>query len=317
MSDFLGEDMSIQKRFPFAHTFSIVARDPNTGQMGVAVQSHWFSVGSLVTWGRAGVGVIATQAMVEVSYGPLGLGLMAEGKTASEALTCLKEKDSGKAIRQVAMIDVQGNVAVHTGERCIQSAGHKAGENYSVQANMMDNESVWPAMAEAFEKSSGTLSERLLVALEAAQFAGGDVRGKQSAAMLIVDGNKKEMEWEGVLLDLRVEDHPEPIQELRRLVTLHNAYELMNEGDACLGAGKTNEALMKYEKAASLAPQILELPFWHAVTMAEIGKVDEALPIFHQIFEADLQWKKLLQRLPEAGLFNVDRSVLDRILQLV
>lgn len=309
--------MSIQKRFPFAHTFSIVARDPNTGQMGVAVQSHWFSVGSLVTWGRAGVGVIATQAMVEVSYGPLGLGLMAEGKTASEALTCLKEKDSGKAIRQVAMIDVQGNVAVHTGERCIQSAGHKAGENYSVQANMMDNESVWPAMAEAFEKSSGTLSERLLVALEAAQFAGGDVRGKQSAAMLIVDGNKKEMEWEGVLLDLRVEDHPEPIQELRRLVTLHNAYELMNEGDACLGAGKTNEALMKYEKAASLAPQILELPFWHAVTMAEIGKVDEALPIFHQIFEADLQWKKLLQRLPEAGLFNVDRSVLDRILQLV
>lgn len=309
--------MSIQKRFPFAHTFSIVARDPNTGQMGVAVQSHWFSVGSLVTWGRAGVGVIATQAMVEVSYGPLGLGLMAEGKTASEALTYLKEKDSGKAIRQVAMIDVQGNVAVHTGERCIQSAGHKAGENYSVQANMMDNESVWPAMAEAFEKSSGSLSERLLVALEAAQFAGGDVRGKQSAAMLIVDGNKKEMEWEGVLLDLRVEDHPEPIQELRRLVTLHNAYELMNEGDACLGAGKTNEALMMYEKAASLAPQILELPFWHAVTLAEIGKVDEALPIFHQIFEADLQWKKLLQRLPEAGLFNVDRSVLDRILQLV
>jgi uncharacterized Ntn-hydrolase superfamily protein len=215
------------------------------------------------------------------------------------------------------MIDAQGDVAVHTGARCIQAAGHKAGENYSVQANMMDNESVWPAMAEAFENSSGKLSERLLVALEAAQSAGGDVRGKQSAAMLIVDGNKKEMDWEGVLLELRVEDHPEPIQELRRLVTLHNAYELMNEGDACLGVGKTNEALKVYAKAAGLAPQILELPFWQAVTLAEIGKVDESLPIFQRVFEADLQWKKLLQRLPSAGLFNVDPSVLERILQLM
>ncbi len=182
--------MSIRNRFPFAHTFSIVARDPLTGQMGVAVQSHWFSVGSLVSWGRAGVGVVATQSMVEVSYGPLGLELMVDGKTAQETLTVLKNRDSEEAIRQVAIIDAVGNVAVHTGSRCIQAAGHIAGENYSVQANMMDNNTVWPAMAEAFEKSSGKLFERLLLTLQAAQDAGGDVRGKQSAAILVVDGKK-------------------------------------------------------------------------------------------------------------------------------
>jgi len=308
--------MSPQNRFPFAHTFSIVACDPLTGQMGVAVQSHWFSVGSMVTWGRAGVGVVATQSMVEVSYGPKGLELMANGKTSRQALNILTAADQGEAIRQVAMIDALGNVAVHTGSRCIQAAGHFAGENYSVQANMMDNETVWSAMAEGFEKSSGKLAERLLFSLEAAQAAGGDVRGKQSAAILVVDGTRRHSDWEGVLMDLRVEDHPEPIEELKRLVNLHNAYESMNEGDAYLGSGNTNEALAAYEKATKLAPHILELPFWQAVTLAEIGKVEEALPIFKNVFEADLQWKKLLQRLPAAGLFNVDPSVLDQILQL-
>ncbi len=174
------------QRFPFAHTFSIVARDPKTGQMGVAVQSHWFSVGSIVTWGEAGVGVVATQSMVEPSYGPLGLTLMKAGKTPQEALTSLLASDEGRALRQVAMLDTQGRVATHTGERCIADAGHETGDGFSCQANMMANAKIWPAMAAAYRAAQGDLPHRLLSALEAGQAAGGDIRGKQSAAILIV-----------------------------------------------------------------------------------------------------------------------------------
>jgi len=298
-----------------AHTFSIVARDPETGRLGVAVQSHWFSVGSVVTWAEAGVGAVATQSLVEVSYGPLGLALMRAGKSAPEALTALLATDEGRDLRQVAMVDAQGQVAVHTGARCIAEAGHEVGDGFSVQANMMATPDVWPAMAAAYREAKGDLAERLLAALEAGQMAGGDIRGQQSAAILVVEGTSTGRLWADTVMDLRVEDHPEPIRELRRLVRLHRAYEHMNRGDERLGDGKVEEALEEYRAAAALAPHIEELPFWHAVTLADIGRLDEALPIFQRVFAANPAWATLVQRLPAAGLLRDDPEMMRRILE--
>lgn len=301
-------------RFPFAHTFSIVARDPSTGQMGAAVQSHWFSVGSLVIWGEAGVGVVATQAMVDPSYGDLGLDLMRAGRPATRALAGLLAADEGRDLRQVAMLDCHSDVAVHTGSRCIQDAGHETGDAFSVQANMMANPSIWPAMAKAYRESSGTLTARLLEALEAGQAAGGDIRGKQSAAILVVAPTSTGRPWADRLIDLRVEDHPDPILELKRLVQLHDAYEWMNTGDQKLGEGDIDAALAAYQRAADLAPAISELPFWQAVTLIELKRVDEALPILKDIFSLEPAWRILFQRLPAAGLLNTDSATLARVL---
>jgi uncharacterized Ntn-hydrolase superfamily protein len=304
-------------RFPFAHTFSIVARDPETGGLGVAVQSHWFSTGSLVTWAEAGVGAIATQSMVEVSYGPLGLDSLRSGKSASETLEKLLATDEGRDLRQVAMVDHAGCVATYTGKRCIAKAGHITGEGFTVQANMMLNDSVWPAMAEAYRASTGPLEDRLLQALVAAQSAGGDIRGQQSAAILVVEGKSSGKVWEGIRVDLRVEDHPTPIDELKRLVYVQKAYRLMNTGDDLLSKKQVAEALEAYHGAAAMLPGQIELPFWQAVTLADLGRLDEALPIFADIFRTDPNWAELLRRLPSAGLIKDDAVLLDRILGLV
>lgn len=303
-------------RFPFAHTFSIVARDPATGQMGVAVQSHWFSTGSMVTWGEAGVGVVATQSMVEVSYGPLGLEGMRHGVTPHKILDDLLAKDDGRELRQVALVDASGNVAAHTGNRCIAAAGHETGTQFSAQANMMLRNTVWHAMAESFKATGGELSLRLMAALEAAQNEGGDIRGRQSAAMLVVEGQKQSHPWQGILVDLRVDDHPEPLHELRRLLTVNKAYQSMNAGDAFLAEGKIDEAFQAYNAAAALAPEIIELPFWQAVTLAESGRVTEALPVFERVFAADENWRELLRRLPASGLLKVSEEDKNRILSL-
>jgi len=300
-----------------ACTYSIVARDAHTGQLGVAVQSHWFSVGALVCWAEAGVGAVATQAMVEVSYGPLGLERMRKGLSASQALTELLAADDGRELRQVAMVDAQGHVAVHTGTRCIAEAGHDTGEGFSVQANIMANKDVWPAMARAYREAQGDLTERLLAALDAAQAAGGDLRGKQSAAMLIASAEPSAERWKGILLELRVEDHPEPLLELRRLLNLHRAYEHMNQGDVLLGEERVDEALEQYRTAAQIAPQITELPFWHAVTLADLGRVDEALPLFRDVFGRDPNLALLVQRLPRSGLLRDDPQMMARILSSV
>jgi len=216
----------------------------------------------------------------------------------------------------VAMIDAKGNTAVHTGARCIAEAGHHVGNQYSVQANMMLKDTVWPAMAHAYETATGDLTERLMAALDAAQAEGGDIRGKQSAAMLIVDDKRSAEPWKGILVDLRVEDNPEPLTELRRLLTVQRAYEAMNRGDALLSEGKVQEAFHAYDKGAQLAPHIAELPFWQAVTLAESGKVEESLSIFKHVFDADPNWAVLLQRLPAAGLFKDDAELMKRILEL-
>jgi uncharacterized Ntn-hydrolase superfamily protein len=304
----------ILQRFPFAHTYSIIARDPSTGQMGVAVQSHWFSVGSLVTWGEAGVGVVATQAMVDPNYGPLGLQLMRAGLTAAQALQALLAADEGRDLRQVAMLDTHGNVAAHTGARCLFAAGHETGDNFSTQANMMVNADIWPAMASAFRRTPGDLTDRLLAALEAGQSAGGDIRGQQSAAILVVQPVSTGRSWADRVMELRVEDHPTPIAELKRLTVLQRAYDLMNRGDEQLGTGKTEEALQSYKTAAALAPDQIEMPFWHAVTLAGLGRIDEAIPIFREVFQFNPSWKELARRLVSTGFMAVEPIVLERIL---
>ncbi len=297
------------------HTYSIVARDEKSGQFGAAVQSHWFNVGSLCPWVEAGVGAVATQSSVKVSYGPQGLKLMREGKSAQEALAALLAEDDGRENRQVAMVDAQGNVAVHTGTHCIAKAGHVAGKGFSVQANMMKEASVWPAMAEAFQNSRGNLAERMLAALQAAQAQGGDIRGKQSAAMLVADGIRSDEPYEHILLDLRVDDHPEPLVELERLLRIQCAYEHMNKGDEFLVKNEMTEAMKQYSMGADLAPTIDELPFWQAVTMAANGHLQEALPIFHSVFSKNRDWAEALRRLPAAGFMPDDQDMLDTILQ--
>ena len=298
-------------------TFSIVARDPQTGQLGVAVQSHWFSVGATVAWAEAGVGAVATQALAEVSYGPLGLSLMQGGKPAPAALAALLTSDEGMATRQVAMVDSAGRVVVHTGARCMDYAGHEMGEGFSCQANMMHNPTIWKAMAEAYRTAQGPLAERLVCALEAGQAAGGDIRGQQSAAILVVSGTSSRRPWVDRLVELRVEDHPQPILELRRLVRIHNAYDYMSAGDGYLGNGQIELALDAYRTADAIAPEIAEIQFWHAVTLADMDRLAEALPIFKQVFLSSSNWAELLKRLPSAGMIKVNPETLQRILALL
>ena len=296
------------------HTFSIVARDSVTGDMGVAVQSHWFSVGSVVPWARAGVGAVATQSLVLMSYGPLGLDLMEQGMSAREALEKLVEEDAHSAVRQVAMVDAEGNTAAHTGDSCIAFASHHTGNGYSVQANMMLTDKVVPAMAKAYETAQGDLAERMLSALEAAQQAGGDIRGRQSAAILIVRGTATEEPWSDVIMDLRVEDSPQPIEELRRVVTLHRAYEFENLGDEAMTENDLKAAMDAYGEAAKLAPESLELAFWKGVSLFNMGHDAEALTILKTVVARDANWKELLKRLPGAGLLTVGKDRLDKVL---
>ena len=300
---------------PLAHTYSIVAIDEETGAMGVAVQSHWFATGTLVTWGEAGVGVIATQSFVNPEFGPNGLAMLKEGMTAKQVLDKLIAEDEGRAVRQLAVLDKNGNVAAHTGKDCIQAAGHIEGKGFSVQANLMDNDKVWPAMAKSMEKSKGQpLAERLLMAMEAAQKEGGDIRGKQSAAILVVAAKNTGKTWVDRKVDLRIDDHPEPLKEMRRLLRVHQAYGHMNAGDLAIEKGEIEKAMEEYSAAEAMFPNNLEMQYWHAITLSNIGKVDEALPMFKKIFKKDKNWLKLTPRLTQNGLLTVSKEDLDRIL---
>ncbi|HEX7771501.1 MAG TPA: DUF1028 domain-containing protein [Pyrinomonadaceae bacterium] len=298
------------------HTFSIVARDPDTGELGVAVQSHWFSVGPIVAWAEAGVGAVATQSFVDPSYGKNGLELMRGGKSAPDALKELLAKDEGREVRQVAMIDAQGRVDAWTGKNDIQAAGHIVGKNFSVQANLMLNDKVWPAMARAFESAKGDLADRMLAALDAAQAAGGDIRGKQSAALLVVTGKPTGMAWKDRTFDLRVDDSAEPLVELRRLVKLQRAYNHMNAGDLAVEKKDNEGALREYGAAEKLVPDNAEMIYWHAVALVNMGRVDESLPLFRRVFAMDKNWITLTPRLPKSGLLPDDPKLIERIVSV-
>ena len=298
------------------HTYSIVARDPDTGELGVAVQSHWFSVGSIVAWAEAGVGAVATQSFVDPSYGKNGLDLMRAGKSAPDTLKELLGKDNAKEVRQVAMIDAQGRVEAWTGRNDIQAAGHIVGKNFSVQANLMLNDKVWPAMARAFENTKGDLAERMLAALDAAQAAGGDIRGRQSAALIVVTGKPTGLAWKDRTFDLRVDDSPEPLQELRRLVKLQRAYNHMNAGDLAVEKKDNEGALREYSAAEKLVPDNAEMIYWHAVALVNMGRVDESLPLFRKVFAMDKNWITLTPRLPKSGLLPDDPKIIEKIVSV-
>ena len=298
------------------HTYSIVAFDKSTGELGVAVQSHWFSVGSVVPWVEAGVGAVATQSFVEPSYGPLGLELMRAGKSAEDSLAALLKADKNEASRQVGMVDARGKAVAHTGKNCIPEAGHFIGDGFSCQANLMLKNTVWKAMARAFETTKGELVDRLLAALEAAEQEGGDIRGKQSAAVIVVKGKSSGVWWKDRIYDLRIEDHPNPVPELKRLIRLNKAYNHMNKGDEFLTENKVAEAVKEYTKGMEIYPDNPEMIFWPAVTMASSGKVEESLPLFSKVFAMDPNWTVLLPRLPKVGQFPDDKKLIRKILAL-
>ena len=300
---------------PLAHTYSIVARDPQTGEMGVAVQSHWFSVGSIVAWGEAGVGVVATQSFVNPSFGPRGLELLKKGMTAQEVVELLISTDEGREMRQLAIVDSKGNSFAYTGSKCIPEAGHFVGDGYSVQANMMLNNTVWSAMSKAFENTKAPLAERLVAALEAAQNEGGDIRGKQSACLLVVKGDATGNLWEDRLIDLRVEDNPNPVDEIKRLLKVYRAYEHMNKGDLAVEKNDMKLAMEEYNAAMQIFPENFEMKYWTAVTLANTGNIDKSLPMFKEIFSKDANWKELTKRLPAVGLLKVDQKNLKFILE--
>lgn len=322
-------------------TFSIVARDSIAGQIGVAVQSHWFAVGQIVPWAEAGVGGVATQSFVDPAYGKLGLDLLRAGKSAPEALRALLHGDAACQVRQVAMIDTKGIVATFTGSRDIIAAGGIAGNqsasthiqcgesggtlslgrNFAVQANLMANDKIWPAMAKSFAESKGDLADRMLAALDAAQAVGGDIRGRQSAALVVVNPTGTGKPWQDRLFDVRVDDHAEPLAELRRLVAVHRAYNHMNAGDLAVEHGDNALALREYsaaERIAATTPSIprsrhAEMIYWHAVALVNMKRVEESLPLFARAFELQPSWRELTARLPHSGLLPNDSALIKRI----
>jgi uncharacterized Ntn-hydrolase superfamily protein len=323
------------------NTFSIVARDPETGQMGVAVQSHWFAVGQIVPWAEAGVGAVATQSFVDPSYGKLGLDLLRAGKSAPATLRALLGGDGSCEVRQVGIVDMSGVVATFTGARDIIAAGGIAahatgsdtvtcgaaggklsvGRDFAVQANLMANDTVWPAMAKAFGEAKGDLAARMLAALDAAQAAGGDIRGKQSAALIVVNAKSTGRAWQDKLFDVRVDDDPQPLAELRRLVALQRAYNHMNAGDLAVEHKDNEAALREYKAAEEIASSTAGIPqsrhaemiYWHAVALANMQRVDESLPLFARAFQLEPSWRELTPRLVRAGLLPDDAKSLERI----
>ena len=312
--DSLGQSNPYSDKF--AHTYSIVAKDVKTGEMAVGVQSHWFSVGTLVSWGKSGVGVVATQSFVNPSYGPRGLELMESGLAAKYTLKKLTDEDEGRNYRQAAMLDINGSVDAFTGESCIESAGHYVGENFSVQANMMLNDKVIPSMKKAFLESTNLpIAERIIKVFEAAESVGGDIRGKQSAAIIVVGAKKTKNIWQDKKIDLRVDDSNDPIKEIKRLLKVHRAYEHMNKGDLAIEENDMDKALIEYGKAQSLFPKNNEMSFWKAIALLNNGKNEDAKEIFKQVFKDNPKWRILIYRLPKSGLISMTVKELDLFLR--
>lgn len=307
-----AEEKPIVPVHPVA-TYSIIAFDTLTGEFGAAVQSHYFKVADVI-WLEPGIGAVATQSLVDFAYGPLGLEMMKKGKSAKLALEGLLASDPDNQVRQVAMIDRNLVIAAHTGAKCISEAGHQIGKNYSVQANLMRNNTVWGAMAKAFEETPGDIAEKMMAALEAAENEGGDIRGMQSAAMVVVTGKPTGLPWRDRNVDIRVDDSPQPLVELRRLLNISRAYRHMDKGDEFITAKDFEKANAEYARAAELAPGNPEILFWHAVTLVTAGEIERSLPIFKEVFQADSSWRTLVPRLVNSDLLPNDKKLIERIM---
>jgi len=290
----------------YVHTYSIIGYDMETGYMGGAVQSHYFCVGSGVLRAEAGVGVVATQSLVNFEIGRSGLHLLSLGYSPERALETLLASDGGREHRQAAFLDSSGRFSVHTGTRCIREAGHSLGTSCSTHANMMKHATVPEAMKEAFEASAGSpLDERLFSALQAAQKEGGDIRGMQSAAMVIVSIEKTGSPETDTPVDLRVDDHPEPLRELARLMSLRKAYDYMDRADKAIEQGLTDRAMGFYARAEELWGDNPKMRYWHGVTLADLGRIDKAAAIPGPVFRENPDWLELTRRLPESGLVSL------------
>ena len=283
-----------------------MARDKSTGELGVAVQSHYFQVGPVVPWAIAGVGAVATQSQVNISFGPLGLDYMQAGYTAEQALKALLAGDTEPESRQVALVDASGNVAVHTGDRCIPAAGHRSGDGFSCQANLMEKDTVWGAMFDAYSSTNAPLAERMMAALEAAEKEGGDIRGRQSAAMLVVTGKPTGHSWEDRVIDLRVEDAADPLAELRRLLRIRRAYQALNEWERLAQAKDEKGAESVLQNAIEMAPDMVEIPFWGGLTMVEAGQVDAGCELMMRAVRKDRRWIETVNRLVAAGRITAE-----------
>lgn len=289
-----------------AVTYSIVARDPTTGALGIAAQSHWLAVGATVTWAQAGVGVVATQSYTDPAYGPTGLALLRVGRSPHDALEALIGADTHRERRQVALVDAGGEVAVHTGDECIPAAGHRIADGVGAQANMMSEVGVWDRMVDAYHaQPEEPLAERLVAALRGAEAAGGDIRGAQSAALLVVDPEWGQ-DWPDTAVNLRVDDHPAPTTELARLLQLHRAYEHLYRGRNALEQGDHDAASAAYTAASHLAPENEEIAFWRAVALARAGGLDGAADLLGPVLVREPAWRELLLRLPAAGLLGAE-----------
>lgn len=300
-----------------AHTFSIVARDEKTGDMAVGVQSHWFGVGTSVPWAEAGVGAIATQSLTQKSFGIRGLALLKAGKTAQEALDILLSDDPNREERQVGIVDSKGNVANFTGKKCMAFAGEVRGRDYAVQSNMMGTDQVPAAMSQAFEATANLpLAERMLAAMKAAQKAGGDIRGQQAAAILVVKGQATGKPWDdNHLVDLRVEDNPKAMEELERLLRTFRAYEQMDNGYAALEKNDRESALRMFEAAMRLSPENLEIQYWTAIESANGGDLKKAASLLEGIYTKDPVWRELTQRVHKAGILKIKDDDLNLLLK--
>ncbi len=297
------------------NTYSIIAVDKEYGEIGIAVQSHWFSVGTSVAWIRAGTGAVATQSFINPSFGPIGFTLLEQGYTPEETIQELLKNDDGYQARQVAVINKVGEASAFTGTSCFRHAGHYVGPNYSVQANLMSSEKVWSAMSETFENSKGHLAERLLSCLEAAQAQGGDIRGKQSANLKIARLFATGKEWEDNMIDLRIDDHPEPLKEMKRLLTLFRAYEHMDKGEKAIELNDKKQAEEEYSQALNLCPDNLEIRFWHTISKIDTIQDHSVEKELHSIFERDNRWAIMLERLAETGMVQLDDERLSRLIK--
>lgn len=298
-------------------TYSIVARDAATGQIGVAVQSHWFAVGRVAPWALAGVGAVATQANVDPIYGGQGLALMEQGYSAPAALKHLLAQDDHAQLRQVGMVDASGRSQAFTSEKTVPYAEHLCGENYAVQANMETNPGVPDAMLKAFRQTQNAkkhdLADALVAALQAAEKAGGDVRGRQSAALLVVEGKPADNRWQGTVFDCRVDDHDKPVAELAHLVTLQRTYQKLNAGDTYLAQKNMPQAIDAYRAAADGEDDAATnggAAFWAGVALVKAGNTDEAVPYLQRAFVQDTSWATLLERMPKADLLPHDPELI-------